>query len=355
MNLRERPVSTIRAPRPSELLPVVPHLIGFHPRRSLVVLCLAGTPARCGQVFRFDLPPRRRQPTFVAGVVQRLEHLRPEAVVLVCYDDSPPPRGAVGARPREAIEHADDGLPRRELVDPIVAELGNGPVAVVDALLVRDGRWWSFLCTDSACCPSEGTTILAPDDPLVGRLAAEEVLRGRRILGSREELAASIAGPAELDLTRTLGAFARVGASKDACTPHDATVAALEATFERFLTGRHELDDDEVARICLGLADETARDAILRRQVDDARTWLVLLTELARRTPDAHAAPVCATLAWVAVQSGEGALANVALDRALAADPAHRLARLLRCGLDRQVSAAQLRAVAHQAGSGVPP
>ena len=50
---------------------------------------------------------------------------------------------------------------------------------------------------------------------------------------------------------------------------------------------------------------------------------------LCAMTPDSHAAPVLSVLAAWAWWNGNGALARVALDRALRCDPGYRLAQLI--------------------------
>ncbi|MCW2606667.1 MAG: hypothetical protein JWO60_1360, partial [Frankiales bacterium] len=102
-------------------------------------------------------------------------------------------------------------------------------------------------------------------------------------------------------------------------------------------------DETELA---LGLADVLVRDEVLTWSVVDGEPLLTLLLRLARCTPAPYDAGVCATLAWVAYSRGDGATASIALDRALATDPEHGLAGLLRSALDRQVPPKELRAVA---------
>lgn len=46
----------IQVTSPATLLAVIPHLLGFHPHDSLVVLALAGPHARIITIVRFDLP-----------------------------------------------------------------------------------------------------------------------------------------------------------------------------------------------------------------------------------------------------------------------------------------------------------
>ena len=54
-----------------------------------------------------------------------------------------------------------------------------------------------------------------------------------------------------------------------------------------------------------------------------------MFIELARWAPDEAATQVCATLAVIAYRQGDGALAQLAVDRVLAAEPSHRLAGVL--------------------------
>jgi hypothetical protein len=57
---------------------------------------------------------------------------------------------------------------------------------------------------------------------------------------------------------------------------------------------------------------------------------LRLWTDITRRARPGYVAPVASLLAFVAWQAGNGALANVALDRAQADDPRYTMAILLR-------------------------
>jgi hypothetical protein len=71
---------------------------------------------------------------------------------------------------------------------------------------------------------------------------------------------------------------------------------------------------------------------------------LRLWTDLVRSAADMWLPAPAALLAFTAWQSGEGALANIAVERALGADPSYSMALLLRDILDAGVppSAAQL-------------
>ena len=110
------------------------------------------------------------------------------------------------------------------------------------------------------------------------------------------------------------------------------------------------LADHDVARIVWGLRDGSVRDLALglalgREPAAAEQLW----TECTRRAPaplDAAPATLLAISAWL---RGDGAMANVALDRALESVPDYGLARLLREALAACVTPADLRALLTEA------
>lgn len=62
------------------------------------------------------------------------------------------------------------------------------------------------------------------------------------------------------------------------------------------------------------------------------------MTLLAGCAPDEHAAPILTVPAAHAWAGGDGALARVALDRALRCQPSHRLARLLTLMVEQNIT-----------------
>jgi hypothetical protein len=103
------------------------------------------------------------------------------------------------------------------------------------------------------------------------------------------------------------------------------------------------LDDDAAAGLAVALHDVVVRDEVATWALDRADGLLSLAEQVARRTAPPADAPVCTLLAWVAYARGDGARANVALDRALTTDPGHPLAGLLRQALDGGVTPREVR------------
>jgi len=106
-----------------------------------------------------------------------------------------------------------------------------------------------------------------------------------------------------------------------------------------------------VARLAWGLRDADLRDRALTLALGESAPGAeVVWTELTRRAPaplDAAPATLLAVSAWL---RGDGALANVALDRALDSEPGYTLAGLLRTALDACLPPAVVRQVIREAG-----
>jgi len=96
--------------------------------------------------------------------------------------------------------------------------------------------------------------------------------------------------------------------------------------------------DDQVAWLSLSLAHLAVRDDAWARMDPDFRdAHTRLWTDVVRRAEPAYLPAPAALLAFTAWQCGNGALANVALDRALDADPGYSMALLLRDTIDAGV------------------
>ena len=343
---------------PGQVAAVIPLLTGFTPQDSAVVISLKEPRGRVGLTMRFDLPwagwasdGSDEQEDRWAGreYVTRLVHDRATRAVIVVHTDEPD----VGAE-----------LPRAGLVAAFTERLEQEGIRLMEALLVRDGRWFSYRCQDD-CCPRTGTSLAESEQsPPIGRIAAERVWSGRRVLASREELVAS------LDPTGTVRDTARALERaeeeffEELCElgrpiAHRRTVALVRSA----LGSGVPLDARAQARVVVGMQDIHARDEVATLGLDHPEELLVLLQGLCRGSLPDWDPPVCAALAWIAYLCGDGALANVALERVLVSDPDYSLALLLENCLLGQVppselrvvlvqTAAQLRALADRRGPG---
>lgn len=332
--------TVVKLGNPPDIVAALPVFIGFHPAESLVLVCLHGPRKRSGLTMRVDLPDPRHHEPLATDLATRAAHDKADGVILVCYTEDP-----------------DDGteLPRHDLIDLVLHELRQREIGWLDVLLVRGGRWWSYMCT-AECCPREGTPVVARPSSEIVALEARSALEGRAVLASRAELEATVRGPVAIRGAALRAAQQRAGQSFIEEVTADGADAALRRTlalaraaFDRYVAGEHELTDEDATRILVGLDDRLARDALITWTLDGhEQELIVFLSHLARCAVDEIAAPVCTALAGVAYQCGEGALAGIALDRALASEPDYELARLLDVALRNQVDPAEIRAMARR-------
>lgn len=313
--------TVVKVSSPADILGVLPHRLGFHARESLVVVALHGPRRRDELVMRFDLPEACHDDELCREVVGRLRQRGADATVLVCYTEAPGPRF---------------GLTRAPLVRALRRALGRAGITVVDALLVRDGRWWSYLCRDASCCPPEGSALPASPTAAAGLYAAESVARGQVVLADRPALERSIE-PVVVDVRAVARATKRLVGALDAGdieAVRRLVLPAVDHLVAAWLVGDCAIDDDEALVVALGLRAKDVRDEVMTLVLDhDPEMLAGMFTELARRTPDTEAAPVCTVLAWCAYAVGNGALAGVAAERAQRAEPGYALAELILAGL----------------------
>jgi hypothetical protein len=337
MDARARTI--VRISSPADILGVVPHRIGFHPAESIVVVCLHGPRRRDGLVMRLDLPPKGHAVAVARDLSSKAAHVKATAAVLVCYTEQ-----ATKGR----------GLPRQGLIDELRQRLTSHGIEVIEALLVHNGRWWSYVCEDPSCCSPTGTELPTTLTPAAAHYAAEVVADGGAVLTDRAELERSIRpprNPVADEVRRQV--LERAGewvvdtiAAGGAAALCAETVQLMETCVRRWAGGSRELTHDEAARVVLGLSLKSARDEAATLLLDaDSDVLLALLCALARHADLADAAPVCTVLAWVAYADGHGALANVAVERALEADPGYEMARLIEDAMSRMISPTAVRAL----------
>jgi hypothetical protein len=340
------PPFTVRLTDPGEVAAALPHLIGFRPRESLVAVSLRGPGgSRLGLTARTDLPTAAHRQPVLGDLVRALATDRPAAVLLLVVSDGDDDRDA-GSGPAD--------LPHRPLVHEAVLAFSAAGMAVRQVLLVRHDRWWSYDCDALCCRPGAGT-------PLPGgtsALAAASAVTGQVVDSDRAALVRRLAPIGFLAAEGMARACDEVGddlARRTAELGWDAVAeegwAAVQAAVDAAGPGSVEgLTDRQVARLAWGLRDVDLRDRALTLALGrSAAAAEVVWTELTRRAPaplDAAPATLLAVTAWV---RGAGALANVALQRALTSEPTYTLAVLLRSALDACLPPAEMRRVIRRA------
>jgi len=303
--------SRVRLRTSADLVDAVPYIVGFPPQNSVVMIALHGERKRLGIVSRVDLPDARHAVALAAGAADYLVRDGADRAVAIFY---PPTDGPNHPSVR----------PIAEALDTALAAVG---VDVIEVLCVSEGRWWSLRCDGPDCCPAGGQPIAHEGTSVI---AATSALRGVAVYRSREALAASIAlsdGPVAKAMADVLPVAraarkARVAAGDrfGACVEFFQSLARL---VEARVEGRGSaLAVDDAAQLIVGLDDLPVRDALLTWHDGDwGAATLALFTELVTIAPPPYDIAPLTVLGWLAYLGGDGALANVIVDRALGPEP----------------------------------
>lgn len=304
----------IRVSSPGQLLSVVPRMLGFVPEDSLVVVGLAQPREQVGVVFRYDLPPAEQMPQLIEHATSILARENMTRAVVVGYGTGP------------------EVTPR---IDAFRQGAARAGLELTEVLRVDEGRWWSYLCTSPSCHPVEGIPLDAEQVPAA---SLDKVGPAR---ASREALADSIApltGRQETQMRDAQDRAARAARKlAERGGPQAVKAAGLQAVQGAIATYREggTVSDDQHAWIGQALTDLQVRDdAWARMDPGHARAHTRLWTDAVRRAQPGYAAAPATLLAVTAYQQGQGALANVALDRAEEDDPGYSMAHLLGRALD---------------------
>ena len=306
-NIPETPAHrVVRVGSPASLLMVVPGLLGFIPADSLVVI--GAEHGKVKLTLRYDLPDPP-DATVTAEIIQHASEIfaaqKIESVLAIGYGSS-------------------------SLVTPVADALRATALPIREILRVEGGRYWSYLCDDENCCPADGT----PFDTIAESAA---VLTASPVLAARDELAASVAavggeaGESMRQATRKAEEHAAQLLASGRRRLVTAGLNAVAAAIGRYRRDGRPVVAAEAAWITVALRDLWVRDDAWSRLDPEFRdAHLRLWTDLTRRARPGYVAAPASLLAFVAWQSGNGALANVALDRALADEPQYSMAQLLR-------------------------
>lgn len=323
----EMPETRVRLSAPADILAVVPYLLGFHPSDSLVLLGIGGPQLRVRLSTRMDLPPVGQDDLVEEAADRFVQMVAAQSVsqaILVAYGEEPRAGRAAGV---------------------VSAALRSQGIKIRETLRADEGRYWSYECTDSSCCPPEGT----PYDISTNPVAAAATVAGCVALPDRETLARSIAslgGITRVSMRRaTARAEERLQPSSTG-SPHgpdrgrllEEGRARFSSALSRFREGNSVPSDDDTAALSVALQHLQVRDeAWLLIDADDRAVHLALWTHVVRRAEERYVAAPASLLAFAAWQDGNGALASIAVDRALDADPEYSMAHLLRGVLDHGI------------------
>ncbi len=308
--------TTFVARTPTDLIAVVPAVLGFHPQDSVVLLTFG--PPGGGFHARVDLP---------------VEPAHQEAVADVLVD-------AVmsnGVRRAAMLLYTDDAelaLAQARLLGDRLLDLG---VDLLDVLRVDDGCWHR-VPEDG----SPGTGYELETHPFT----AQRVFEGHVVHRDREELADSLVGTDEDDTVAVTLAATRyadlVGTSEEAADPAHGFLRAEARWLQRRIRAHvdepagttPEPEAAEAGRLLVLASLRPTREVALAEITrETSEPQVALWRGLVRRSPRDLLPGAASLLAFAAWQHGDGALAWCAIDRCLEVDPddsvAHCVAELL--------------------------
>ncbi|TVZ04444.1 DUF4192 domain-containing protein [Trebonia kvetii] len=326
----------VRIGSPESVLAVIPGLLGFDPRHSFVVIGAELARREVRVTLRYDLPDPG-EPRLAAVLAE-------QAVALL---------SAQGVSTAVAVGYGADGT-----VSPVAAAFldraAAAGITVAELLRTEGSRYWSYVCAEPACCPPEGTPFDGAGHPAARALRAT----GSRVLPSREDLAATVAAaggqPGRAMRRATRQALSNISrcaarmshAGEPVSTRRLTNVLgqlAVREAIRRYREGE-PIDPEDAAWLTVALRQVRVRDdAWARMDTEHRDAHQRLWTDLTRLARPGYVAAPASLLAFVAWQSGDGALANVALDRALADNPRYSMALLLREALDAGAPPAMAR------------
>jgi hypothetical protein len=304
----DRTVITIASPE--DLLAWLPYGLGFHPFNCLCLLALDIADQDGPALIRIDLPVEP-------------DEVKPWADYLVSWVKN------AGARTVMLIGYGP-GDKVTPVIEASMTAAREVDIDVYEALLVENGRYWSYLCTEVACCPPEGT----PYDQSTSRISAQATLNGMVALANREELERTVAPLGSAGRTSIIQATVRAEQRIVRWATENGVPSVCDRMVDEGLPFVRDLiewggllNDDEVAWLGILL---THPRVFIEAWVRTDENHLDMWRDMMRRVDDNFAVvPACLT-AYAAYLSGNGALANVALDRAFQIENDHPMAKVLR-------------------------
>jgi hypothetical protein len=308
--------TTIRLDDPGELIAALPHLLGFQPSDSLVLVTRHGRGEPLGPTVRADLPAAEEADALfhhLADVLVR-QHVA-SALAVVIGREHPPGRALI-----ETL-----GV----VLDARGVELGH---AYRIPEIASGARW---------CCYGPDRCGGALPDPGSSRLAAAGVLDGEVTFTSRAELESLLEPDAAEALSRRRAALDQGGGS----APRSAR-AGLKLLLAHIQAAGSEaahapLGDGVIVALLAALAEHRVRDAVLwpgPHAEAAERLWLTLT----RAAPAPERAEPACLLGLCAYLRGNGALGNIALRAAGHANPDHRLTQLLGAATGQAIAPGEL-------------
>jgi hypothetical protein len=290
-----------------DLINTLPTLFGFTPEDSIVAIATVGPRNRLGFRLRMDMPAMEHVTLAAGQIVAHLAHQGAEGAIVI------------------AVTHQIDVA--AELVPQIERRLGD--IRPVVGAWADGARYWTTFDDGDP----EGHPYQTSDHHLA---VVQAIAGGQEILPNRAALAAKLepdGGPRRVWLNQAAATVANQIAAA-LTTRRDSSVVDiglhdLRPALDKALA-RSGLTDDLALRFAMWATVLPVRDALWALITpENARDMVGLWSQVARCAPPPMSPPSLSLAGFAAWLSGDGALALIAAERALAIDPHYTLAGLL--------------------------
>ena len=290
-----------------DLINTLPTLFGFTPEDSIIAIATFGPRNRLGFRLRMDMPAKEHVHVAARQIVAHLAHQRAEGAIVIAVTD----RTDVAER---LVPHVERRLGR---IRPVLGVWADGK------------RYWTTFDDDDP----EGHPYQTSDHHLA---VVQAVAGGQEILPNRAALAAKLE-PVDgfrrvwLDHGAETVAIQIAAAlnTRQGRTEEQVGMADLSSALDAALA-RRRLSDDQALRLAVWATILPVRDALWALITpDNARDMVGLWSHVVRCVPPPMSAPSLCLAGFASWLCGDGTLALIAAERALAVDPHYTLAGLL--------------------------
>lgn len=274
---------SLRVKSPGDLVAAVPHVLGFEPQESLVVLLTGpGSP-----LMRVDLPPEPAQAELlVQSMLSALKQFRkPDQLMFL-------------------LAYSDDIAQAGEVLNRVADGLREASLTVSGTLLVRGQEWLDPTTGRLGVVAEETRSLFAAQGVFAGRPAP---------LPSRESIAEAFRGDTDRVAALLPDAMSRFSALDRKGRVEEA--AWVGTTLDTFVHERRYPNDADAARLLAALQESSIfANVALNSSREDARELADLWTNITSRSPATVRGPAAEIAALTSYLEGNGAKAYIALD-----------------------------------------
>ena len=295
-------MTTVTTPR--DLLAAVPFLIGYQPSDSIVLISLKDESIT--MAIRIDFPQsiKKRE---ASALVEKL-------------------RGSDGAL---LVSYIPDSCQDAErVITPIISALEAYEIPLRESIIIVGDRWRSLMCSDVQCCPIEGSPLPDLSD---SRVAVEEIAQGKLMpFKSLSDMANSLEPEIDPVIVEMMGRVTPIDYELDPTSAQREGANAILDFLHDFEIDRICRDKRLVAKALVRLKDLQVRDFALGSMNAESDLYFDAWKWLLKKSPEGFIAAPATLFAVAAYERGDGAMANLALEKAESDQPSYSMIKLLR-------------------------